>query len=241
MQSAHSRRGTSNPDFLPVDMAIPVPMKIILHRPPWSALQHPFCLNSPIQQNAIFLSCIFNTLSFFQGSSWPRCVRVKGCFQAPTLKNNEAGCWNSQPWTLGVWQCPYVAVTWPVILALNWSHVQSLCFQSGSSGQRVPVHSYRGGMGCCFQPRTMEQAMRGTPGDLRAALSCPVSSCPHAATMALGTSPPVGTCVAPVLHQNSGWRGLGQQVQKHPKAASPFSSSRFLSWPWNGFRSFLDQ
>lgn len=78
-------------------------------------------------------------------------------------------------------------------------------------------------------------------GALETALSCPVSSCPHAATVALGASPPVGTCVAPVLHQNSGWWGLGQQVQKHPKAASPFSSNRFLSWPWNGFRSFLDQ
>ena len=110
MQSAHSHRATSNPNFLPIDMAIPVPEKIILHRPPQSALQHPFHLNSPIQQSATCLWYIFNTLSFFQGSSWPRRV-CEGLLLSIHPEKQEAGCWNSQPWMLCVWQCSCVVVT----------------------------------------------------------------------------------------------------------------------------------
>jgi len=59
-------------------------------------------------------------------------------------------------------------------------------------------------MGWCFQSRTMEQAVRGSPGDLRATLSCAMSSCPRAATREKGTSGSMGTCVAPVQHRDSG-------------------------------------
>lgn len=164
------------------------------------------------------------------------CV-YEGLLSSTHPEKQQAGCWHSQPWMLCVWPCPCVVMTWWVILALNWPQVQSLCFHLGCSVQRVPIHPDGGGMGWCFQPRTMEQAARRSPEDFRASLSCPLSSCPHAATAAPGNSGSVGTCVAPVLHWNSGWWGQGEQVQKHPKA-SPSSSHRFLSWPWNWFRSF---
>lgn len=159
------------------------------------------------------------------------CVH-KGLFLSTQPEKQQAGFVIHNP------ECCVLVVSLrgdDLVLALNWPRVQSLSFQLG---QKVSILSYGGGMAWCFPPRTMEQAVRGSPGDLRDAPSCPVSSCPHAATSALGNSGSLGTCVAAVLHWGSGWQWLGEQLQKHPKASSPFSSHRFLSWPWNWFRSF---
>lgn len=115
----------------------------------------------------------------------PKMCVYEGLLSSTHPEKQQAGCWHSQPWMLCVWPCPCVVMTWWVILALNWPQVQSLWFHLGCSVQRVPIHPDGGGMGWCFQPRTMEQAVRRSPEDFRGFSKLPIdllSPCCHCST-----------------------------------------------------------
>lgn len=130
MQSAHSHRATSNPNFLPVGMAIPVPMKIILHRPQATSasLAASPSLNAPHTAEDKFSLIHFLHIILLLDSFVAKVCVCEGLLLSTHPGKQQAGCWHWQPWMLCVWWCPCVVVTWPVTLALHLGSVQTSAF-----------------------------------------------------------------------------------------------------------------